>query len=152
MNFGDILTEWEKRAPENRVYGKEEAPAKTGNAAGERRRRLLRKKPDAVIDLHELSADDAWTALSAFFESSRDRAFEKVLVIHGKGNHRNYAPPSPGKNGSKDPVVSGAVLKELSARFIRNCPWVSESGYCSAREGGSGATWVIFKEKDYRSR
>lgn len=145
MNFGDILDKWEKRAPGNKVYAKDEGAGGETSAASERRRGLLRKRPDAVIDLHGLTSDEAWIALKAFFENSRHKAFEKVLVIHGKGEQWNFTP-------NKDIVITEGVLKDLAARFIKSCPYVAESGYCRSGEGGSGATWVIFKERIYRSR
>jgi len=132
VNFGDILERWEKQTAGTGVrdaaFGREEAETPS---RGERRFRLLRKKPDSYIDLHGLSRDEAWTALGVFFENSRKNGCEKVLVIHGKGNM---------------PMNEG-VLRELSRRFIESCPFAGESGYSSAKDGGAGATWVILKDK-----
>jgi DNA-nicking Smr family endonuclease len=161
-DFGAILDRWEKRDPNNRAYNKdvstsqnnqtnqstppkqsseasgacyiwEEGRGKAFNkdAKGARRSRLLKKKPDAYIDLHGLNRDEAQKSLELFFEDSLRRGFEKVQIIHGKGIH-------------SDPVREG-LLRELSRRFIENCPYAGESGYASAREGGKGATWVILK-------
>ena len=131
MDFGAILDKWEKRAPAGSVCLKDTGEPDERINAGERRRRLLRKKPDAFIDLHGLTGDEAWTALGVFFEESRIKGYEKVLVIHGKGNHLS------GKNE--------AVLKEQTRRFIEACRFAGESGHSAARDGGSGATWVILK-------
>ncbi|MCL2319916.1 MAG: Smr/MutS family protein [Treponema sp.] len=129
MDFGDILNKWEKQnANRNEVYDKDSTDPPEKNNAGERRSRLLRKKPDAIIDLHGLTRDEAWTALETFFENSRRDECEKVLIIHGKGNHGNEG-----------------VLKDLSRQFIESCSFAGESGHNSAREGGTGATWVILK-------
>ncbi|GHV69701.1 hypothetical protein AGMMS49928_13130 [Spirochaetia bacterium] len=128
MDFGNIMDEWlrDNPVPDKDAEARErESPG----ALAERRRRLLRKKPDAVIDLHGLLQDEAWTALNTFFEDSRRQGFDKVLVIHGKGNH------SAGE----------ALLKQLSTRFIETCAYAGEHGFGSAAEGGSGATWVILK-------
>ena len=136
MNFGDILNKWEKKNPGNSVYKEDsgipedsEASGETNNP-GERRSRLLRKKPDAAIDLHGLDQDEAYTALETFFDNSRRNGYEKVLVIHGKGNHQGEG-----------------VLRLLSRRFIESCPFAGESGYSHAKDGGSGATWVILKRE-----
>ena len=126
MNFGDILDKWEKQSGE--LYDKDALPKETASSRGERRSRLLRKKPDEQIDLHGLNQEEAWIALETFFENSRRQGNEKVLIVHGKGN--------PG------------VLRELSRRFIEACPFAGESGFGSSREGGTGATWVILKEKE----
>jgi DNA-nicking Smr family endonuclease len=138
MNFGDILSRWEKQNAGNRGYDKDAAQEKDAiygdnNSAGERRRKLLRKKPDAFIDLHGMSQNEAITALETFFDNSRENGFEKLLLVHGKGSHQG-----------------DGVLRELSRRFIETCPFAGESGYSNAKEGGNGATWVILK--DQRSR
>ena len=129
MDFGDILEKWERQtANPNKVYDKDAASFNDTLLRGERRSRLLRKKPDASIDLHGFNRDEAWTALETFFQNSRINGFEKVMIIHGKGNHGNEG-----------------ALRELSRRFIETCSFAGESGYSSAREGGTGATWVILK-------
>jgi len=138
LDFGDILNKWEKQtAARNGSYDKDDGlfPEKdaAGTCRGERRSRLLRKKPDASIDLHGMNREEAWTALKVFFENSRREGCEKLLIIHGKGNHRNTVSYNEG------------VLKDLSKHFIETCPYAGESGLSSAREGGSGATWVILK-------
>lgn len=127
MNFGDILDEWNRRSP-NAVYVKEEEEPKTEEKADEYRR-LRNKKPDAVVDLHGLTQDEAWTALDDFFRRCRSLGHEKVLVIHGKGNHSG----------------ANAVLKEVSRKYIELCPFAGASGRSSASSGGSGATWVLLK-------
>ncbi|MDR2536798.1 MAG: Smr/MutS family protein [Treponema sp.] len=127
----DPLTAWLRI---HGVYDKDadaEAAAmhETGSDAGKRRRRLLQKEPDAVIDLHGLTQEEAWNALDGFFESGRRRGFEKLCIVHGKGNHSD----------------GNAVLKQLTRRFIERCPFAGESGHANADSGGSGATWVILK-------
>ncbi|MDR2019441.1 MAG: Smr/MutS family protein [Treponema sp.] len=98
--------------------------------AAERRRRLLRKKPDAVLDLHNLTKDEAWIVMDGFFRNARSQRLEKLLIIHGKGNH------SEGE----------AVLKRASREFIERCPFAGESGHGGARDGGTGSTWVLLKD------
>jgi DNA-nicking Smr family endonuclease len=113
------------------IYDKDaEAETTRTDDVGTRRRRLLAKAADAVLDLHGLTRDEAWTALDTFFRDSRRRGFEKLLVIHGKGNHSQ----------------SNVVLKETVRSFIENCPFAGESGHGGAATGGSGATWVLLKE------
>jgi len=148
VDFGDILKKWEKqgaRAP----YGKEGIEKKDDVSAslkGERRSRLLRKKPEDSVDLHGLTRDEAWTALQTFFDNSRSMGYEKLLIIHGKGNHRTRLPgDAPLSEGHS---LGEGALRELSRRFIETCPFAGESGHGSAREGGTGATWVILKEKN----
>ncbi|MDR2785618.1 MAG: Smr/MutS family protein [Treponema sp.] len=115
----------------NGIYDKD-MDAETGRTddAGTKRRRLLAKTADAVLDLHGMTHDEAWTALDTFFRDSRRRGFEKLLVIHGKGNH----------------TQRNVVLKETVRSFIEKCPFAGESGHGGAAMGGSGATWVLLKE------
>ncbi len=117
-----------------RRYGVEDKDsAGTGEAEGEspaaRRRRLRAAKPDAVIDLHGCTRDDAWARLVAFFADARRRGFQKILIIHGKGSH-----------SAEDPV-----LGPLVRLFIERNPHAGESGHSSRDSGGTGSTWVILK-------
>ena len=124
----DPLTLWMRR---HGVEDKDALEEERQSSQAERRRRLLRKKPDAVIDLHGLTRDEAWTALDAFFNDARRRGFEKVLIIHGKGNH------SSGES----------VLKRTAREFMERCPFAGENGQGNASEGGGGASWVFIKEE-----
>jgi len=149
VSFKDIYEQWEKKTgsvqgtdvhgtyDKDAALDREEAQA---TARGERRARLLRKKPDASIDLHGLTANEAHDALQSFFSNSKHAGFEKLLVIHGKGNHQRNAPSS--NNAPRESVVRDTAL-----RFIESCPFAGEHGYSSAKDGGTGATWVILKGK-----
>lgn len=137
MNFGKILETWESRATKGSSYDRDAISRREESAGetllrGERRSRLLRKIPEDSIDLHGLSRDEAWTALEAFFENSRRKGCEKILIIHGKGNHQHH---------------SEGALRDLSRRFIERCSFAGESGHSAARDGGTGSTWVILKER-----
>jgi DNA-nicking Smr family endonuclease len=122
----DALTTWLRT---NSVYDKDAEEPESAVSPGEHRRRLLHKRPDAVIDLHGLTQDEAWNSLDGFFRSSRQQGLEKVLVIHGKGNHS----------------LGEAVLKQAVKQFIEHCPFAGESGHGNAAAGGTGATWVLLK-------
>jgi DNA-nicking Smr family endonuclease len=104
----------------------------------ERRRRLIEKRPDAVVDLHGLTRDEAWERLGNFFSDARRRGLEKVLIVHGKGNH------SQGE----------AILKRTTREFIERCAYAGSHGHASSTSGGTGATWVIVKQGEdaYRGR
>jgi len=126
MNFGDILNKWEKN---NGIYDKDMEAGKAQINPQERRSRLKNKKPDAVLDIHGFTRDDAWKALEIFFNDSKEKGLEKILIIHGKGNH------STGE----------AVLKRIVMEFIERCPFAGESGRGKAAAGGEGAAWVLLK-------
>jgi DNA-nicking Smr family endonuclease len=122
----DPLTAWLRLNP---VYDKDAEIEKAESSAAVRRRRLLARRPDAVLDLHGLTRDEAWNTLETFFQDSRRKGFEKVLIVHGKGNH------SDGEG----------VLKNICRTFIERCPFAGESGHGRAANGASGATWVILR-------
>ena len=139
MDFGKILDQWDKRS--GPVYDKDADSSALQvdfsahrSASASRRRRLLRKSPDASVDLHGLTRDEAWNALTAFFNDAKNSGLEKVLVIHGKGNHE-------GKNGTQET----GILKKIVRDFVERCPFAGESGFSSSTAGGTGSTWVLIK-------
>ena len=121
------LTKW---LASNEIYNKDADLRLEEVSPQERRYCLLNKKIDAFIDLHGLTQDEAWNALENFFQESRNKKLEKLLIIHGKGNHS----------------TGGAVLKHIVRKFIERCPFAGESGYGNSNSGGTGATWVFLKE------
>jgi DNA-nicking Smr family endonuclease len=157
MDFGDILDKWDRqtgRSPGKkagrassdrgkdllnawlRVHGVIDKDAELAgpdapSGREERRRRLRGKKPDAVLDLHGQTRDEAWRSMDGFFRLSRQQGLEKLLIVHGKGNH------SKGE----------AALKRVVRDYIEHCAFAGESGQATAAEGGSGATWVLLKDE-----
>lgn len=93
------------------------------------REALHRMTPDASIDLHGLTQDEAWNRLDSFVTECVRRKVQKILIIHGKGNHSSEAP----------------VLKNMVRSFIECDARLGESGHPGAKDGGRGATWVILK-------
>jgi DNA-nicking Smr family endonuclease len=159
MDFGAILEKWDNQqgrtvsskhsghSPEekvnpidswirkNGIYDKDAekggAEAVIGKAeAAEKRRRLRNMKPQAALDIHGMTRDQASQALETFFHESLNQDLDKVLIIHGKGNHTAGEP----------------VLKRVVMEFIEHCPNAGESGREKAA-GGEGATWVLLKKK-----
>ena len=137
MDFGAILDEWDKRSPVTPGTIKDKDTETENNStaayrseAAARRRRLMRTPPDAVVDLHQHTREEAWIILDNFFTKSKELGYEKLLIIHGKGNHEG----------------SDGVLKELTRKYIESCPFAGESGYNLGVSGGSGATWVLIKD------
>lgn len=87
-------------------------------------------KPQARIDLHQLTRDEAWNRLNSFVTESCRRGLKKILIIHGKGVH---------SHGS-DPVL-GPMVKT----FIEQDSRLGTFGHPDRNNGGSGATWVLLK-------
>jgi len=102
-----------------------------------RYQRLRRSEPQARLDLHGMTASEAKLAVDRFLREAKARGLEKVLIIHGKGNH------SPGQ-----PVLSAGVRA-----WLEHSPLAGAFGPAERRHGGEGATWVIVRwSEPYRSR
>ncbi len=95
----------------------------------ERRRSLRSLKSEAILDLHGMTRDEAWTRLEAFFADAVSRSLRKVLIIHGKGSH-----------SADEPVLARTVRT-----FLERHPRAGESGFSDRESGGHGSTWVILK-------
>jgi len=137
MNFGDILNKWEHISAQDNFLKKEQindklrlnTDIKKTHSQGENRRRLLKISPDVILDIHGLTSEEAWNSLDHFFSDAKDMGYEKLRIIHGKGNRSQ----------------GDAVLKNTVRKYIEKCPFTGESGYEKAKYGGSGATWVLLK-------
>ena len=154
MDFGKILDQWDKKAGPG--YDKDagilkdaDSPVLAAGFSGKqksaaRRKRLLRKSPEAVIDLHGLTRDEAWDALTLFFNNAKNNGLEKVLVIHGKGNHAGEG--SLANQSLQGKGADTGILKRMTRDFIERCPFAGESGYSDGHSGGEGSSWVLLKE------
>ncbi len=96
----------------------------------ESREYLRTMKPDARIDLHGLTKDEAWDKLTYFVTDCINRGLKKILIVHGKGNHSHGSDP---------------VLGPMVRTFIERHPHLGTSGHPDHNQGGTGATWVILK-------
>jgi DNA-nicking Smr family endonuclease len=92
---------------------------------------LRRLKPEAAIDLHGLSREEAEVRLENFLRECSRSGTRKVLVIHGKGNH------SEGR----------AVLPEAVRTLLEHNPHAGEFGRAKPEDGGSGALWVLIRQR-----
>lgn len=155
MDFGKILEQWEKgnHSGKNKkssssvksvkedktklinmwidkygVYNKDEKTEEESEPSV-KRKNLKEMKPQATIDLHGMTTEQAKYALESFFDSAEKRGLKKVLIIHGKGKHSQ----------------NGSVLKNFVKTFLEQHPNAGESGYNKNSEGGSGSCWVIIK-------
>ena len=113
------------------VYDKDaqdsQDPAPLDNQAEKRRLRAMR--PQAEIDLHGMTLEEAYGALVTFFDDAVRRDYQKVLIIHGKGNHSQ----------------NGPVLARFVQKFLETHAHAGETGHPKGRDGGTGSTWVILK-------
>ncbi len=96
----------------------------------ESREYLRTMRPEARIDLHGLTREEAWSRLTSFVNDAVRRGLKKILIIHGKGNHSNGSDP---------------VLGPMVRTFIEQNKNLGSSGHPDRNMGGNGATWVIIK-------
>lgn len=92
---------------------------------------LYNLKPEARIDLHGQTKDQAWESLENFVSDCKRRGLRKILIIHGKGNHSNG---------------SDSVLGPMVKTFIERDSRLGTSGHPDRNNGGNGATWVIIRQ------
>jgi DNA-nicking Smr family endonuclease len=142
-DFGDILEKWEhginnsqrkvmdEWLQNNKIYNKDDNMEKP-SIPGEKRRHLHQKKPDDILDIHGFTSEKAWLSLEHFFSNAKDLNYQKLRIIHGKGNH------------TKGVSTLGLTVR----KYIEKCPFAGENGFEKAANGGSGATWVLLKKSD----
>jgi DNA-nicking Smr family endonuclease len=99
-------------------------------AAPRRLRQVARGqlKPEAELDLHGLTVDEALTRVRFFLDDARYRGLQTVLIITGKGLH------SP-----DGPVLRQAVEKLLDQSRQRVLEWGN-----APRSYGGGGALVVF--------
>ena len=97
-------------------------------------------KPQAKLDLHGLTADEAYNALIRFIIMSHKTNKRLLLVITGKGQ-RSY-------DRGNGPVLAG-VLKQKVPHWLRTDPinpYVLEFVEAHQKDGGGGALYVYLKK------
>ncbi|WP_252722991.1 Smr/MutS family protein [Treponema phagedenis] len=102
---------------------------KQSESLAEQRKKIRAMRPDAEIDLHGLTTDEAEIALNNFFSAAAAQRLRKIAIIHGKGNH------SEGE----------AILKKFVKNYLEGSPLAGECTHPKSKDGGSGTTWVILK-------
>ncbi|WP_415922442.1 Smr/MutS family protein [Tateyamaria sp. SN6-1] len=98
-------------------------------------------RPEAKLDLHGMTLDRAHPALTQFILSAQAQGKRLVLVVTGKGKHRDEGGPIPVRLGVLRhqvpqwlslPPLSGAVLQVSAAHN---------------RHGGGGAYYVYLRRR-----
>lgn len=96
----------------------------------ENREYLRTMRPEARIDLHGNTRDEAWARLESFVNDCLQRGLRKIEIVHGKGIHSRGSDP---------------VLGNLVRMFIEQNKHLGTSGHNDKNHGGSGVTWVLLK-------
>ena len=130
-DFGAILDKWEK-STRSKIVDKDAESQKAADKKKAQSSSYIRSlKPEASIDLHGLTQEEAWRALNDFVSAAKHRGLKKILIIHGKGIH------SPGGQ---------SALASLVHKFVQYDLRLGASGSADNKNGGSGATWVFIKQ------
>ena len=97
--------------------------------------------PEAKLDLHGLTLAEAHPALIRFILASQGMGLRLVLVVTGKGRHRDEGGPIPAPRGAlrhqvphwlRQPPLSAAVLQVAEAH---------------RSQGGAGALYVYLRRR-----
>ena len=96
-------------------------------------------KPEARIDLHGMTMDQAHPALVDFIQRSQASGRRLVLVITGKGKMRDNGGPMPGRHGIlRHQVPQWLALAPLAGAILEVRP-------AHLRHGGDGAYYVYLR-------
>ncbi len=134
--FSSILSSYEKKTekPREKTFseimeekgdGKKKKPSLTINE-------LRRMGVQATLDLHGETQKDSGSMILSFLTECTANGLRKVSIITGKGLHS--------ENGT-------GVLREKALSILSNSPLVEEMSSAPLSKGGSGALWVILREK-----
>ena len=88
--------------------------------------------PDAELDLHGKTLEEALRMVGNFLQTSHRRKLRILLIITGKGHH----------SGATGPVLREAVFRWLERN---GAPMIRFLGWAPPRHGGDGAIWVELK-------
>lgn len=98
-------------------------------------------KPEARIDLHGMTLDQAHPALNRFIFRAYDDGKRLVLVITGKGKERDEGGPIPARLG----VIRQNVPNWLSHAAL--APIILQVTQASSNYGGLGAYFVYLRRR-----
>lgn len=108
-----------------------------GDVGSQKRERTLNDlrimMPQASLDLHGMTSEEADKALRSFVEEALSSGLEKIAIIHGKGLH------SDGGVG---------VLRDVTLSVLDEMGACREVSIAKPACGGAGVTWAILKRID----
>ncbi len=86
---------------------------------------------EAELDLHGMSLAQARPALVKFIDQCQQHQRRHVVVVHGKGPPGHHSPPK---------------MKNSVNNWLRQIPAVLAFHSCQAKDGGTGAVYVLLKK------
>ena len=99
------------------------------------RLRRGRVRPEARLDMHGMTQDEAHQALDKFIAASRNAGRRCVILITGRGRAK----------------LGGGILREQTPRWLNLQPTRGNIlGFAEAqpKDGGSGALYVLLRKKN----
>ncbi len=132
-SFSDILAAYEEKKSE-KTFSQiiEEKGDSRKKKASLTINELRRMGVQATLDLHGETQKDSEEMISSFLSESHEHGLRKVSIITGKGLHSE---------------TGSSVLRDLAFSILSGSPLVQEVSPAPLTRGGSGALWVILKEK-----
>ena len=135
-SFSSILSSYEKQTekPHEKTFSEimEEKGDNRKKKSSLSINDLRRMNVQATLDLHGETQKESEEMISSFIRESVDHGLRKVSIITGKGLHS--------ESGT-------SVLRDYTLSLLSSSPFVQETGSAPLNRGGSGAIWVILKEK-----
>ncbi len=131
-SFADTYKKWnevsdEKSALTNSMKEKREVKPNFRSVSA-----LRAMEPEVTLDLHGMKVQEAEEACASFLKESASKGLKKISIITGKGLHNDKG---------------FSLLKDAALSAIRLSGVVTEAYTPKAFYGGSGAIWIILKEK-----
>ncbi|MFN7709525.1 MAG: Smr/MutS family protein [Holosporales bacterium] len=128
------------KADEMVVMPPDPRPLDVQHISRKERRRL---DPEAILDLHGMTQEQAWQALDRFLKRCALQGYRCVLVITGKARDTSTeAHPDPGHHGRG--VLRRQVPQWLAQPEMRAV--VASYVTASLRHGGTGAYYIFLKQ------
>jgi len=87
-------------------------------------------RPEATLDMHGMSVDEARDCLIEFIDDCRRHRLRSAIIIHGKGFRSSGARP---------------VLKSMVNNWLRQHDAIMAFSSAQPADGGSGALYVLLK-------
>ncbi|MDD7200911.1 MAG: Smr/MutS family protein [Sphaerochaetaceae bacterium] len=131
--FANLYKSWSDGHDERDAIEQSKVDKRESNRSSFTIGQLRAMLPLVTKDMHGMTAEEAEAATLRFLADSWEHGVLKICIITGKGIH------------SQDGIP---VVKEMVESVLHGSPCVREYASPKARYGGSGALWIILKEKD----
>ncbi|MCF7928516.1 MAG: Smr/MutS family protein [Spirochaetales bacterium] len=128
--MNDFAAHYDRYLPDDKTLKEKDSDDSVRKERAFSPQNFKRMRPQAILDLHGYTSEEATRAVENFLVESRKRGLVKVFIIHGKGSH------------AEDVHGEGGVLRKLVRRLLEQHPTAGAFGHPPAREGGSGVVWV----------